>query len=69
MRFSELHESLCLAVKNGVVLEKNKVILSTIHRIGKLGSFQIWSERFGKTYTEIYKELDPAIIKFLELSS
>jgi hypothetical protein len=64
-----LHEGIYVVLKNGYALEKNKVGLYSIQRVGTLASYQVHSERYGKTYSELFRELDPAIAKFVELSS
>ncbi len=57
-----------LAVRSGCSLEKNRTTLSYIPAIGTLTRYQIWSERNGKVFTEIYPEIDPAVKKFIELT-
>lgn len=54
-------------VLSGVTIEKNKVILSTIRSLAG-PRYQVWSERYGKTVTEAFKEVDPAVSLFIKLS-
>ena len=69
MQFTPLHDSLYHAVQNGIVIEKNRVVLCNISALGTLRRFQVHSDRASKYYSEIFQEIDPAITKFLELSS
>lgn len=57
-----------LAIRSGCNLEKTRTSLSYIPSIGTLKRYQIWNERNGKVFTEIYSEIDPAVKKFIELT-
>lgn len=57
-----------LTIRAGCSLEKNRTSLSYIPAIGTLTRYQIWSERNGKVFTEVYSEIDPAVRKFIELT-
>ncbi len=69
MVYSTLHEACYVSLVNGIILEKNRVVLSKLNRIGTLKPYQVYSDRNGKTYTELFSEIDPAVEKFLEISS
>lgn len=61
-----LHEVYFLAASSGVTLEKNRVTLYR-HR-GCVSRWQVYSERAGKQYNDVFQELDRAVEIFVELS-
>lgn len=65
---NNLQDLYFFTVSNGVDLEKGRTRLSTLNRVGTLAKYQVYSERNGKIFSEIYKEIDPAVAKFIELT-
>lgn len=55
-----------MAALDGATLEKNRVTLYR-HR-GLISRWQVYSERAGKKFDNIYIELDAAVDEFMSLS-
>jgi hypothetical protein len=55
------------ALLDGATVIKNKVTLCRIY--GVITRYQVYSERGGKHYNELFADIDEAIEKFMELSS
>jgi len=65
---ANLQDLYFFTVRSGCDIEKGRTRLSTLNRIGNLKKYQIYSERGGKVFTELYQEIDPAVTKFIELT-
>jgi hypothetical protein len=63
-----LQDILYYAVCAGVNLEKNRTTLHYIPSVGDIRRYQVECNRKGTFYSECFREIDPAVRKFLELS-
>lgn len=61
-----MHHVYYMAALDGAILEKNRVTLYR-HR-GLSPRWQVYSERAGKKFDEVFIELDAAVDNFMELS-
>lgn len=64
-----IKEAYAIAIENGATIEKNRVTLCSIPSIGKITRYQVWSNRTRTEFHSVYLELEPALLKFIELSS
>ncbi len=63
-----LQDLLYFTVAEGINLEKNRTTLNILQRAGNLKRYQVWNDKHGKVFTQIYDEIDPAVTEFIRLS-
>lgn len=58
-----------IAVADGATVERNRVTICSIPSLGNITRYQVYTNQRGQDFCKMYKEIDAAVDKFMELSS